>query len=499
MTMHQPSSVPVMLIQFLGPLRWLTFWLFAVWLIQMPLTLLSSEEFQNWVVLVVPMTVLVLFSLTVFRLIKKSPAVLLTPIPIFLVRVVATFGVGPLYQWLSPTDAPRVSKSIFPTGVDIYSRVAFLNTTGLLLTLVGLLVMLSMIAKRKNSYSPSEPHRLFKTSRLVHIGSSALILALALRFGRYGLDLPLNFPGFLDFMEKAGWISVLAFSIAGGHRGGSYLVTAVVVTLVEGLIGVMIGIRTEALMPLALFVVGHYIGSQSTKFLVGGGIVLIMATISVTPIVKEVRQLTWGGGYQSGLTSALGEAYLQATKDDDLGYAASYSVWRRLDYSPWQAAMMEKYDQGAPGDTYRYIFWTFAPRFLFPDKISFEIGNDIGTAIQGYSQSSSFSGTVYGEMYWNGGWLAVGLSSIVYGLLLGAVAVGSLWLFMQDKVLFLLVGVSGLLYGLVVDQHFSVSVVGQAVIFFVLLGVLYWGRGFWGGRRRPDLSQRRISSSRTRW
>lgn len=481
----------------LSPLKRLARGLALLLIIQAPLTLTEEPSLSEWLVRLVPVLIFGLFALAAYRLVKRNPAVFFTPIPIFLAWSAAVFGIGPLYHWFAPEEASRVSTVIFTTDPVAHAWVALLNTFGLLLTVVGLVFTLRSLSRARHRNSPraaagntfaagvtTTAQDLMTTSRLIKIGYSALALALALRFGRYGLDMALNFPGFLSFMDRAGWVAVLLLSIAGGRRGGRLLVVAAVVAILEGTLGLMIGIRTEAVAPIALWFIGYYIGSRSIRGLFIGVLVVAAILIFVTPIVKEVRTLTWGGTYQAGRTAALTDAFSRQTQEDNIDDPAMYAVWKRLDYSAWQAAMMELYDSGAAGNTYRYVFWTFVPRFLAPGKPIFTVGTDIGFAVQGVRQSSSFSGTVFGEMYWNGGWVAVVISSLIYGLLLGAVSAGTLWLFLQNNVPAMLIGTSGLLYGFVVDETFSVSVVGRAVTFLVLIAVFHYGRQFLG-RERP--------------
>lgn len=491
MSAPRSAFLPVYLASFRGPLRKMAFRLMLLWLIQAPLTLLAEDEFDYWLVRVVPLLLFVILVVGAYQLMRRRPAAFFTPLPIFLAWSAAVFGFGPLYQWFTPDTASRVSSSIFTSDVGAYAQVALLNTTGLLLTVVGLLIMMRLYLARRKSVPGflSDNHRLspipvpdlrqlFTTQQLLQVAYVALAFAFALRFARYGLNMQLAFPGFLSFLDRAGWVAILFLAIAGGRSGGRVLALAAAIALVEGAIGLMIGIRTEAVAPLVFLFIGYYMGSQSLKGLVVGVLVVTVVLLFITPLVKEIRQLTWSGGYAGGSTGAMREAYVRQMREDGGDDPAGYQVWKRLDYSPWQAAMMDLYDRGIEGNTFRYIFWTFVPRFIAPNKPRFEIGTDIGFAVQGVEQSSSFSGTVYGEMYWNGGWLALVLSSLIYGMLLGAVTAGSLWLFLQATVPAMLIGVSGLLYGLVPDDTFSVSAVGQAIIFLLLLAVYHQSMRF---------------------
>ncbi len=494
--MSNTHSITAHLVPFAKQLNRSSVWLTGLWLLQVTAYTLQDTAIDEMLVRVVPLIVFIILGSSCYSLLKRNTAGFFTPLPIFLAWSAVVFGIGPLFRWFSPGTPYRWYTKIFPSDVSSYAGVALLNTTGLLLTLIGTTLTLQLIysldSKRLPNPQPgagvmmhlTDPAVLLTTRNLKKMAFISLFLSATIRIIQFPLGIDLHIPGFLSFVVRFGWLAVFLFGIIGGRNQGLALVLAIATAIMEGTIGLAIGIRTEAVAPLVLLFAGYYVGSRSRKALILGLILVVLALMFVTPVVKTVREMTWGGSYAGNRTEVVIGAVAAQEAGDDMDKGTVYSVWNRLDYSSWQAAMMDLYDRGRPGSTYRYIFWTFVPRFLVPNKPVFAIGHEIGRTVLGVSGSSSFSGTVFGEMYWNGGWFAVALSSLIFGLLLGAITACSLWLFLvKGSVFAFLIGLTGILYGFIVDDTFSVGVVGGGVIFLVLIAVVYWIPGLLSTRR----------------
>jgi hypothetical protein len=272
----------------------------------------------------------------------------------------------------------------------------------------------------------------------------------------------------LSVAARAGLGGIFIIALSAHSKGRSHFVVAFLFAIFESIQGLAAGMRFESLVPFVALILGSYVGSKSLKTLAIGIVGLSLSLVLITPVISQIRQLTWAGGYVGSRLSAITQATSIANETND-SESALFDVWGRLDYSPWQEAMMSQYDKGRPGSTYQYILWNLVPRFLYPSKPRLVVGTDIGHAIQGVDQHSSFAGTAYGEMYWNGGWSSVIISSAVYGAILGAITISNLWLFAQNDWVALLIGIYGIIYGFAVDTHFSVNIVGQAIAFLLFL------------------------------
>ena len=89
--------------------------------------------------------------------------------------------------------------------------------------------------------------------------------------------------------------------------------------------------------------------------------------------------------------------------------------------APFQAFLVEQYDEGRPGDSLQSAWAAAVPRILWPDKPDVtRFGRELyGLVTSTSNPQSALAPTYTGEAYWNGGWPAVVVVSIFVGLELG--------------------------------------------------------------------------------
>jgi hypothetical protein len=461
-------------------------WLGLTIIVQFLISPFSGEVFSAFTVCFVSLSILSILSRAVYVLIRNDVASLLTPAPIFLGWSALIFGLGPLYQWLSPSHAERPDTSIFSVQLIDYNKVALLNSIGLFVTIICFHFALSL---QRKHFAASDPHKtLLPVPKLHTFSSDSLFLSpsktLAIGYGLLFFSLFytvsdllygnfLSGFGFLNLSSKIGICGIFVLAYSANYTGRVHMVSACLFAILESIFGLSGGMRSEALLPFVAFIVGNYIANKSLRFLSISALALLLSLILVTPIAYQVRELTWSNNSSPNRFSSLTDVSLVDFRDHEETF---YKVWSRLDYTPWEESMMSQFDAGDTGTTYRYILWNFVPRIVYPEKPILAIGQEIGYRIQGIEQESSFAGTVYGEMYWNGGWISVILSSAIYGLILGLISRVNLWLFSRNTWPALLIGLYGMIYGFTVDTHFSVDVIGQSVIYstFALVYFLFY-------------------------
>ena len=475
----------------LQPLEQLSFALIILLVVQALFTISNDIVVSKFLLLAVPVSTFLLFVLTASRLLKKSFAAFFTPIPIFLVWSAIIFGIGPLYQWMAPDTAERLSVSIFSDDPLKFAWVALLNTVGLLLTVFCIHSFLRIwlfnihrrglfghsVTSSTGSFPANQYTTIYKKA-IFATGYIALGLCFVYRILDYLTSSTFVLPDSFSFLARTGWAAIFFLSIVGASNNRFHLIVASLMLVIESALGLINGMRSDTIVPFIMFLIGYYIGSRSSKIFVLGLPLIASLLILITPVVYYVRVHTWGGPSEGVGSSAITQLIVEESRESFETDSILFAIWRRLDYSPWQESLMQLYDQGAPGNTYRYVIWGFVPRLLFPSKPRLEVGTDIGYAVQGVIQASSFSGTVYGEMYWNGGWLYLLICSPVYGILMGLVTIICLFLFDQGGPLSLLIAFNGLLYGFSADQSFSVGVIGKTLSFLGLFLAYIISRNF---------------------
>jgi hypothetical protein len=195
------------------------------------------------------------------------------------------------------------------------------------------------------------------------------------------------------------------------------------------------------------------------------GVALALCVFALLyPLINQGRRLVWT---TEGITPL--EYYSErlpdratAARDLDL-----WQAWTRFNYTPIQYALMEEYDAGRRGTTFRDLPWMFVPRFVAPEKPTLDHGVRVTDLVFGHRHSST-SATNFGEAYWNGGWPLVMASSFAAGVIFLVMSVTCLWLFSRPSLLAWAVGFMGILSARLLQNFFTSGLVGTAIVFFGL-------------------------------
>jgi hypothetical protein len=170
--------------------------------------------------------------------------------------------------------------------------------------------------------------------------------------------------------------------------------------------------------------------------------------------------------------------------------ASLWMAWSRFNYTPVQHTLMQDYDSNRGGDTFGQLHWMFVPRFLAPQKPILDFGARVTEVIFGHRNSSTGT-TIFGEAYWNGGWLFVVWSAFCAGVMVFIVSLVCLWLFGQNSIVAWSVGFLGMLMAMLVQNLFTSGFVASVVAFLCLaLGSAVALRA---GRARRGYAKRAIS------
>jgi hypothetical protein len=113
------------------------------------------------------------------------------------------------------------------------------------------------------------------------------------------------------------------------------------------------------------------------------------------------------------------ETYLDDPEMADARTAAALNPqawWTRINYTQQQSFAMREHDAGRPGESLKDAWMLFIPRALWQDKpIIYPPGREFFRVATG-RDFSFMAATIYGDMYWQFGWIGViGLSPLIGG------------------------------------------------------------------------------------
>jgi hypothetical protein len=142
----------------------------------------------------------------------------------------------------------------------------------------------------------------------------------------------------------------------------------------------------------------------------------------LSPVVSHVRDVNiryYNGAASVENIPGLYLSYFTTGAENDQ-FAEVETGWMRLSFVNAGTFAINQYDNGTPGNSYRYWSIVWIPRILFHDKpIITDVAREMSYAANGNYDSSSSAGLA-AEAYWNGGWVAtIGIAvflALVFGL-----------------------------------------------------------------------------------
>lgn len=240
-------------------------------------------------------------------------------------------------------------------------------------------------------------------------------------------------------------------------------------------VGLLTLAKLELLMTVLMIFLGVYYARRKVAVLVAGGVVCVGLYILVTPLVSAVRMDLTGQKDRGAWTRVeyLWTRIEQGNFQSDAVESDTQFWWARLNYANTQAFAMNEYDAGQPGLTFLYVIYTFVPRALWPDKPVIDFGKDFNQLILDNPDSQTGVG-IFGEAYWNGGWILVLLTGIVVGLEFAVFTRLALKEMAGTNFRWLPCAFIGVYMGLRPDDWFVTIYVGQAVICAAYFVVVKW-------------------------
>jgi hypothetical protein len=225
-------------------------------------------------------------------------------------------------------------------------------------------------------------------------------------------------------------VLILAYSYARFRRA-SLLVLAILVVLVQVVLGFIADFKGEAMQAGILIIIAKtYVDGKPPKlWLLAGALFVVLAF----PVFQAYRlQVRGEHGVSSlqtlqNLVSTLQSA-LQANEKAAAGFGGSayqtQAFWERSSLKQSVELIVRRTGEDKPyqhGATLTPIVAAFIPKILWPDKPSIAVGQVFNKEFQVAEADTYISPSHVGELYWNFGWPGVIVGSSLIGILLGFV------------------------------------------------------------------------------
>ena len=442
---------------------------------------------------VVPMVIMLASLGTAYQVVSANHWALLTPVPWFLGAAAAYCGFGPLSYTFGSDEAVAYMNQLCLVDAANLARTNRLNLVGLIMVLVGLLAGDRVLRGKECSIlaAPADG----KEVRPAGTKTAAIVfLAIGLPI-KYGFALPyefgqLNFvlPGIVYTLENCVLLGLFLLSFGSVGAGRSWTLILLGLLGIEVTVSLLRFTKTAILMTMALPLLGRYLATGRMRVLLAGGVIICTVYLLVSPIITWGRDAVYGnpprpveveiGGSEKPQASLLARWQIVRDAVGPLvtGQIARHgnpqSWWTRLSYANAQAFAMSCYDTGYDSDSFSAAPYIAVPRVLWPEKpLISGAGQDFTQLTLGHRNSSTGLG-IFGEAYWNGGWLLVVILSASVGLLFAFFSRLALVLLPHMGWVFLPCAFLGLRMGFRIDGWIVGEYLGGFVLYLACLLVV---------------------------
>lgn len=396
----------------------------------------GDETFYRVVNGSAPVYLILALLLPAYRLVRVSAESLWTPAVWLPISSAVFYGFGPLVavygneQTLVDLSHTRLTA----TQVGVH-RANVLSAVGIFGLMAGFWFH-TQFRREKWRFSEMEASSSVLVRplyiALLFIAVGGALKYLILKPAEWGM-VSLTVPGVVSTMSPlvdVGY-AVLAFLLARRHN--STFATFFWLTWPLHLFLCTLAIaKSELVTAMLLPALGAYLGHHNRRRFAISFVMIVLVFIISQPWVHYGRGQIFSQTYTISRADYAERTELLARyiAGERVGSTRGDGVqgwWTRLNFSQVQAYAMNAYDNGRPGATLKNAWMLFVPRLLWPSKPIIEgPGKAFHALVTGGAGTSFLALSVYGDLYWQFGWLGVVLVCPMIGWFFAIMASRSL-------------------------------------------------------------------------
>jgi hypothetical protein len=434
-----------------------------------------------------------------YRQMRLNVASLWTPLFWYRVALLSYYGIGSLVPIWTNADTQELMKgfySYFP--YEIVKLNLLIATFNLVFIAAAKILFISI--SNSSIINVLQDRKFINPSNfsMIAFGSMCLIVGSAVNYliifpqivGWINLSLFSTIVN-LSVLSWLGYFMVIFWGLQNKRR--EFIIWPIALAFGECVIGFFAMSKSVMLMPLVMVSIAfiyHHRSLFRISLFAGCFVTLFMF---LSPIITHVRDMN--GKYYDSAVSAkdipgLYASYFTTGLENDQ-FADVETGWMRLSFVNAGTFVINQYDHGMPGNSYRYLWIVWIPRVIFSEKpIITDVGRELSYAANGNYNSSSSAGLA-AEAYWNGGWLySIGVA-IFLALIFGLWTIYSYEVIQRKAWHLFFVVLIGMRMALRVDGAFVSDIVGPialVVLAHIALELLnrFLPRALAGVMRRPS-------------
>jgi len=370
----------------------------------------------------------VMLAWAAYRQIKLNVASLWTPLFWYRVALLSYYGIGSLVPIWTNADTQELMKGFYSYFSYEIVKLNLVIAVFNFVFICGVKVLfiaisnksLGKVFSKRRFISPSNFGMIVFGSMCLIVGSSVNYLII---FPQIVGWINLNFFSTIANLSVLSWLGYFMVILWGlENKRRELVIWPIALALGECVIGFFAMSKSVMLMPLVMISIAFIYHRRSLlRILIFSGS-FVSLFMFLSPIITHVRDMN--GRYYDGAAKAqdipgLYLSYFTTGLESDQ-YAEVETGWMRLSFVNAGTFVINQYDHGMPGNSYRYWKIVWIPRIIYPDKpIITDVGRELSYAANGNYNSSSSAGLA-AEAYWNGGWLlSISIAiflAIIFGL-----------------------------------------------------------------------------------
>ncbi|MEN8444079.1 MAG: hypothetical protein ABG776_03590, partial [Cyanobacteria bacterium J06555_13] len=395
-----------------------------------------SQDSSSWLrfLNVVGPAILFVFPLaTAFSILRRYPTAVWTPALLYFISTSIFFGLGPLvYPFGNEATKYFLNRNVVTsvTEAELF-RTNLLNAVGTLavtLTIYGLVGLKYFQRSGRLDLPQRKPRTSLALTAIFFVsvgGALRFFVILPYAFGMTTFVV----PGIVNNLGNLIDLGLTIVAYLATQRRGLWAKSLWIIWPIH-LLTVILEFKKSALMiALLLPALGAYLANGKGKKL----LIWVLAAAAVyylsQPFVHYGRGIIKADtGYIERATLQkrynLTKAYftqedvflLQANSGSSQDRSLAQSGWTRLSSAGPQSFAMKEYDAGRPGTTLKNAWIVFIPRVLWPNKpVGIGPGRAFYETVTGHARQANLGLSIYGDGYWQGGWVGLSMLSSLMG------------------------------------------------------------------------------------
>ncbi|HWU72447.1 MAG TPA: hypothetical protein VN137_03120 [Sphingomonas sp.] len=358
---------------------------------------------------------------------RRNVASVWTPLIWYRVAMLSYFGIGSMVpNWVNGDTLDMMKGFYNFFGYEVI-KLDFLVTTFNLIFIITVKLIFLVMTRMRGIGSAANTIIAPSNFSMIAFGSVCLAVGCGVN---YLVILP----------QTAGWVNFTYFSSIANFSALSWLgyfmvtywaldngkwrvlIIPIALSLGETAIGFLAMSKSVMLMPLIMISIGFIYQRPTVPRIAAFGTFFVSIFMVLSPAVAYARNINaeyYNGAARINEIPRIFISYFTRGSQDDI-YSDVDVGWARLSFVNAGTFVINQYDHGMPGSSYRYWSIVWIPRVIYRDKpIITDVSRELSYAANGNYNSSSSAGLAP-EAYWNGGWIAtIGLAifvAFVFGL-----------------------------------------------------------------------------------